>query len=70
MIMYFNNYNFLGIDGFEFVEYMVVNDEGIEVLKVLFILLGFVEVVVYKFKCVWLYCQGDINFIINVEFVL
>ncbi len=67
MTTHSNNYNPLGTDGFEFVEYTAANDEGIEALKALFTSLGFAEVAVHKSKRVWLFRQGDINFIINAE---
>lgn len=62
-----NNYNPLGTDGFEFVEYTAADEEGIEALKHLFSSLGFAEVAEHKSKRVWLYRQGDINFIVNAE---
>ena len=62
-----NNYNPLGTDGFEFVEYTAANEEGIKALKHLFSSLGFAEVAEHKSKRVWLYRQGDINFIVNAE---
>ncbi|MDC8831678.1 4-hydroxyphenylpyruvate dioxygenase [Alteromonas gilva] len=62
-----NNYNPLGTNGFEFVEYTAADEEGINALKALFGSLGFAEVATHKSKRVWLYRQGDINFIINAE---
>ncbi|NVK55168.1 MAG: 4-hydroxyphenylpyruvate dioxygenase [Alteromonadaceae bacterium] len=61
------NYNPLGTNGFEFVEYTAANEEGISALKALFCSLGFAEVAAHKSKRVWLYRQGDINFIVNAE---
>lgn len=66
--MMMDSVNLFGIDGFEFVEYIVVDEQGIVSFKYFFIFLGFVEIVKYCFKEVWLYCQGDINFIVNVQF--
>lgn len=59
--------NPLGTDGFEFVEYTAPTPEGIANLKHLFSQMGFAEVAKHKHKSVWLYRQGDINFIINGE---
>ncbi|KMV31722.1 4-hydroxyphenylpyruvate dioxygenase [Photobacterium swingsii] len=59
--------NPLGTDGFEFVEYTAPTPEGITQLKQLFGLMGFAEIAQHKHKDVWLYRQGDINFIINGE---
>lgn len=61
------SYNPLGSDGFEFVEYTAADDQGIEALKTLFTSLGFAEVAEHKSKRVWLFKQGDINFIVNAE---
>lgn len=60
-------YNPLGTNGFEFVEYTAADDKGIADLKVLFSSLGFAEVAYHRSKRVWLYRQGDINFIVNAE---
>ncbi|MGF1756336.1 4-hydroxyphenylpyruvate dioxygenase, partial [Vibrio makurazakiensis] len=60
-------FNPLGTDGFEFVEYTAANAEGIEQLKALFGSLGFAEVAKHRSKEAWLYRQGDINFIVNAE---
>ncbi|WP_018691016.1 4-hydroxyphenylpyruvate dioxygenase [Algicola sagamiensis] len=60
-------YNPLGTDGFEFVEYTAPDATGIQSLKDLFFSLGFAEVAKHKTKQVWLYQQGDINFIVNAE---
>ncbi|WP_299019716.1 4-hydroxyphenylpyruvate dioxygenase [uncultured Photobacterium sp.] len=59
--------NPMGTDGFEFVEYTAPTPEGIAKLKNLFRLMGFAEVAKHKHKVVWLYRQGDINFIVNGE---
>lgn len=59
--------NPLGTDGFEFVEYTAPTAEGVEQLKNLFGLMGFAEVAKHKRKDVWLYRQGDVNFIVNSE---
>lgn len=59
--------NPMGTDGFEFVEYTAPTPEGIANLKNLFRLMGFAEVAKHKHKAVWLYRQGDINFIVNSE---
>ncbi|WP_417349200.1 4-hydroxyphenylpyruvate dioxygenase [Ferrimonas sp.] len=61
------DYNPLGTDGFEFVEYTAPNAEGIGKLKQLFALLGFTEIAKHRSKEAWLYRQGDINFIINAQ---
>ncbi len=61
------SYNPLGSDGFEFVEYTAADDKGIGDLKALFSSLGFAEVARHRSKRVWLYRQGDINFIVNAE---
>ncbi|RXJ72009.1 4-hydroxyphenylpyruvate dioxygenase [Veronia nyctiphanis] len=59
--------NPLGTDGFEFVEFTAPNMAGIHSLKQLFELLGFAEIAKHRHKSVWLYRQGDINFIVNGE---
>lgn len=59
--------NPLGTDGFEFVEYTAPNQAGIDALKQLFSLMGFAEIAKHKHKEVWLYRQGDTNFIVNGE---
>ena len=59
--------NPLGTDGFEFVEYTAPDQAGIQALKGLFSGLGFTEVAKHRHKDVWLYRQGDINFIVNAE---
>lgn len=60
-------YNPLGTDGFEFVEYTAADAEGIQKLKDLFVSLGFAEVAKHRSKEVWLYKQGDVNFIVNAQ---
>ncbi|KXI27976.1 4-hydroxyphenylpyruvate dioxygenase [Paraglaciecola hydrolytica] len=59
--------NPLKTDGFEFVEYTAADDKGIAQLKQLFQSLGFAEVAQHRSKRVWLFKQGDINFIVNAE---
>jgi 4-hydroxyphenylpyruvate dioxygenase len=59
--------NPLATDGFEFVEYTAPDQKGIQDLKDLFRGLGFAEVAKHKNKNVWLYRQGDINFVVNAE---
>ncbi len=59
--------NPLGTDGFEFVEYTAPDQAGIDALKSLFSLMGFAEIAKHKHKHVWLYRQGDTNFIVNGE---
>lgn len=61
------NYNPLESDGFEFVEYTAADDKGIQALKDLFESLGFAEVAQHRSKRVWLFKQGDVNFIVNAE---
>lgn len=60
-------YNPLNTDGFEFVEYTAADEKGIQALKDLFTSLGFAEVAQHRSKRVWLFKQGDINFIVNAE---
>ncbi|WP_199608638.1 4-hydroxyphenylpyruvate dioxygenase [Flocculibacter collagenilyticus] len=62
-----DSYNPLGTDGFEFVEYTAADEAGIQALKDLFLGLGFAEVAKHKSKQVWLFKQGDINFIVNAQ---
>ncbi|NYZ69375.1 4-hydroxyphenylpyruvate dioxygenase [Endozoicomonas sp. SM1973] len=59
--------NPLGTDGFEFVEYTAPDHQGIQSLKELFQQLGFTEIAKHRSKDVWLFRQGDINFIVNSE---
>ena len=56
--------NPMGTDGFEFVEYAHPQPE---VLDALFRSFGFKKTATHKSKKVWLYQQGDINFILNNE---
>ncbi|WP_246616521.1 4-hydroxyphenylpyruvate dioxygenase [Thaumasiovibrio subtropicus] len=63
------NANPMGTDGFEFVEYTASSADGLEALKLLFSQLGFAEIACHRHKSVWLYRQGDINFIVNGESV-
>ena len=60
-------FNPLGSDGFEFVEYTAADGQGINALKDLFVSLGFAEVAKHRSKQVWLYKQGDVNFIVNAQ---
>ena len=60
-------YNPLNTNGFEFVEYTAADNKGIADLKALFASLGFAEVAKHRRKEVWLFKQGDINFIVNAE---
>ncbi|SDH62882.1 4-hydroxyphenylpyruvate dioxygenase [Vibrio xiamenensis] len=60
-------YNPLGCDGFEFVEFTAADSFGIEALKSLFLALGFAKVAKHRSKQAWLFRQGDINFIVNAE---
>lgn len=62
-----SEYNPLGTDGFEFVEYTAANERGIEQLKSLFAVLGFAEVAKHRSKQAWLFRQGDIHFIVNAQ---
>jgi 4-hydroxyphenylpyruvate dioxygenase len=62
-----DSFNPLNTDGFEFVEYTAADEAGIAQLKQLFRSLGFAEVAKHRSKRVWLYKQGDINFIVNAE---
>ena len=62
-----HNYNPLGTDGFEFVEYTAPTAEGIQQLKDLFTTMGFTEIARHRSKDAVLFRQGDINFIVNSE---
>ncbi|MFK5977927.1 MAG: 4-hydroxyphenylpyruvate dioxygenase [Rhizobiaceae bacterium] len=53
-----------GTDGFEFVEFSHAEPE---VLAHLFKQMGFAPVAKHKTKAIWVYRQGDINYIINGE---
>ena len=57
-------HNPMGTDGFEFVEYTAPDTRALEAL---FEQLGFTAAARHRHKDVVLYCQGDINFIINHE---
>lgn len=59
------DYNPLGTDGFEFVEYTAATEQGLNDLKQLFSSLGFAEIAKHRSKQAWLYRQGDVNFIVN-----
>lgn len=59
--------NPLQTDGFEFVEYTAPTAKGLSDLKALFNELGFAEIAKHRNKDVWLFKQGDINFIVNGE---
>ena len=56
--------NPMGTDGFEFVEYTAPDPE---LLKKLFLQLGFKAVARHRSKDVTLFRQGEINFIVNAE---
>jgi 4-hydroxyphenylpyruvate dioxygenase len=56
--------NPMGTDGFEFVEYAALNPKPLEEL---FTKLGFTKIAKHKSKNVWLWRQGEINFILNAE---
>ena len=58
-------HNPLGTDGFEFVEFTAPNAEGLEQLRGLFTAMGFSETARHRSKDVWLFQQGDINFVLN-----
>jgi len=60
-------YNPLQSDGFEFIEYTAADEKGILDLKNLFTSLGFAEVAQHRSKRVWLFKQGEVNFIVNAE---
>ncbi len=56
--------NFMGLDGFEFVEFTGPDPEG---LADLFTKLGFSHVATHRSKEVRRFVQGDINFLLNFE---
>lgn len=56
--------NPMGLDGFEFVEFTSLEPEK---LMAKFLALGFVKVAKHRNKQVWLFRQGEINFILNGE---
>ena len=57
--------NPIGTDGFEFVEFTAPDAGGLEQLRQLFIAMGFVETAKHRSKEVFLFQQGDINFVLN-----
>jgi 4-hydroxyphenylpyruvate dioxygenase len=59
-----NAINPMGTDGFEFVEYAAIDPKPLEQL---FTTLGFTKIAKHKSKNVWLWRQGEINFILNAE---
>lgn len=65
VVVKIEQYNFIGIDGFEFVEFIVFDVKGIEQLCQLFNMMGFIEIVKYCFKEVFLFQQNDINIVFN-----
>lgn len=56
--------NPMGTDGFEFVEYAAADPAPLEAL---FTTLGFTKIAKHRSKNVYLWRQGDINFILNAE---
>ena len=56
--------NPMGTDGFEFIEYTAPDPKE---LGRLFERMGFAAVARHRSKDVTLYCQGDVNFIVNAE---
>ena len=56
--------NPIGLDGFEFVEFTGPDPEA---LASLFTRLGFTHVGTHRTKQIRRYCQGDINFLLNLE---
>ncbi|MDE2196742.1 MAG: 4-hydroxyphenylpyruvate dioxygenase [Gammaproteobacteria bacterium] len=56
--------NPMGTDGFEFVEYAAPDPK---LLHTLFKSMGFTAVAKHRRKNITLYCQGDINFLVNEE---
>lgn len=58
------NINPMGTDGFEFVEYASLDPKPLEAL---FTKMGFSKIAKHKSKNVWLWRQGDVNFILNAE---
>jgi 4-hydroxyphenylpyruvate dioxygenase len=56
--------NFMGLDGFEFVEFTGPDPEA---LATFFTQLGFTHVATHRSKNVRRYVQGDINFLLNFE---
>lgn len=58
------NINPMGTDGFEFVEYAALDPKPLEEL---FTKMGFTRIAKHKSKNVYLWRQGDVNFILNAE---
>ena len=56
--------NPMGTDGFEFVEYAHPEPEK---LHALFRLMGFTAVARHKTKAITVYCQGDVNYLVNEQ---
>lgn len=61
--------NLMGIDGFEFVEFVVLVGRGQELYEY-FWKMGFSVVFKYKQCLIIVYCQGDVNFLVNEDFDL
>jgi 4-hydroxyphenylpyruvate dioxygenase len=59
-----SDFNPMGTDGFEFVEYTAPDPAA---LAAVFELIGFTAVAKHRSKNVTLYRQGDVNFILNAE---
>ena len=57
-----DDYNPMGTDGFEFVEYAHPNPEE---LHRLFRSMGFLPVAKHRTKNITLYRQGDVNYLVN-----
>ncbi len=58
------NDNFMGLDGFEFVEFTGPDPEA---LAALFVAMGFTHVSDHRSKPVRRYAQGDVNFLLNMD---
>ena len=56
--------NPIGLDGFEFVEFTSPDPDA---MAGLFARLGFTHVGNHRTKAIRHYCQGDINFLLNME---
>jgi 4-hydroxyphenylpyruvate dioxygenase len=56
--------NSIGLNGFEFVEFTGPDPEALEGF---FTRLGFTHVGNHREKAIRLYCQGDVNFLVNME---
>ena len=54
--------NPMGLDGFEFIE---LASPKKDILKPIFKMLGLSKIAHHRSKNITLFCQGDINFIIN-----